>query len=253
MNPSDHFSSRFQTDQSSLSTISAREPCEICLGGASCEIVERDFTRERMEEGYNYLATIPSGACNVTVVQPMKTKNNLALRWTLDKDYYFNGGWMIEKSGNYSAGGNSFQYKRPDSFQDDGANAEYIKFSSQLTLGLHVFLIVKSRNLGVKFSYVLPPIKNSEQSLTNTHEKPTTVEPKRNSYDNAAAVNPQETGQGKQQRTREEQPYASYFFGRQNSEGSSAPGWVKDLKNMLVKWKEQLDRVTVRIEAVESK
>ena len=122
-----------------------------------------------MEEGYNYLATIPSGACNVTVTEPAKTKNNLALRWTrLDKDYYFNGGWMIEKSGNYSAGVNLFQYKRPDSFQDNDTNTEYIKFTSQLSLGIQVFLIVKSSNPGVKFNYVLPPIKNSQGSLTKS-------------------------------------------------------------------------------------
>ena len=213
-----------------------------------------------MEEGYNYLATIPSGACNVTVIEPKKTKNNLALRWTQsdghkDKDFYFNGGWMIEKSGNYSAGGNSFQYKRPDSFQDGGANTEYIKFTSQLSLGIHVFLIVKSSNPGVKFGYVLPPIKNSQEDLTNAQtEVHATVEPKRVSDVNeagggggggggGAGVEPHEDDREKQQQTkRGTQSYAPYLLGRQNGVSSAAPSWVKDLKSMLVKWKEQLDK-----------
>ena len=191
-----------------------------------------------MKKGYNYLATIPSGACNVTVIEPTKTKNNLALRWKLDKDYYFNGGWMIKQSGNYSAGGNSFQYERPGSFQDDGADAEYIKFTSQLSLGMDVFLIVKSSNPGVQFSYELPPIKNSQESLINTQEEHVTEEPKRVADQNAVGVEPQEVGRGKLQRTREE----PYLLGRQSGDGSSVPGWVDDFKKMLVTWKEQLDK-----------
>ena len=227
----------------SASDSATREPCQICLSGTFCEVVETDFEREEMEKGYNYLATIPSGACNVSVMEKTETKNHLALRWT---GGFFNGGWMIKKSGNYSAGGNSFQYKRPDSSQDDGDTTEYIKFTSQLSLGIHVYLIVKSSNLGVKFNYVLPPIKNSQEGLTKVNTQTVeqaTVEPKRVSDENEAGVEPHEDYRGKQQGSkRGEQSYAPYLLGRQNGDGSSAPSWIQDLNKMLLKWKEELDK-----------
>ena len=111
-----------------------------------------------MAEGYNYLATLPSGACDVAVAEKSTTENNLALRWTdkNDKNYYFNGDWMVQQSGNYSAGGNLFTYEHPEDARD-AASVERIKFASQLTRRIDVFLIVKAKNPGVKFSYVLPP------------------------------------------------------------------------------------------------
>ena len=88
-----------------------------------------------------------------------------------------------------------------------------------------------------------------------------TVEPKRLSDGNKAEVEPQEDDGGKQQKTiRREQSYVHYLLGRQSSDSSSAPGWVQDLKRMLVKWKEQLDeqikesqRLTNRISTNEGK
>merc|ERR1719370_2827103 len=86
---------------------------------------------------------------------------------------------MIEESGNYTAGGNSFQYGNPNSIVNVyNATVEYIKFTSQLSHKVDVFLVVKTENPGVQFSYVLPPIKNSQQSLTNAKEVRASEEPK---------------------------------------------------------------------------
>merc|ERR1719209_624044 len=148
-------------EMNSYETTTSREPCQICGTDKTCKTVADVFTREDMGKGYNFLATIPSGACNATVMEVRKSKNNLALRW---EKYKFNGDWMIKPSGNYTVGNNIFTYERPDDFQEEDALREYIQFKTQLTHGINVFLVVKENNPGVKFHYVLPPMQKPHAS-----------------------------------------------------------------------------------------
>ena len=139
-----------------------RATCDIChRNPQKCQAVSKFFTRERMTEGYHFIFAIPESACHITVLDKKSLKNSLALRWKLSKEYFLNGNWVIEGSGNYSAKGNSFSYFNHLSMNDSNESGQWIKFNTQLTQAVDVDLIYQSENKDVKFSYLLPPfIKN---------------------------------------------------------------------------------------------
>ena len=137
-----------------------RGACNICdTNPQNCEVVTNYFTKRKMTEGYQFMYTIPGGACNVTIIDTNGSGNSLALRWKHSREYFLNGDWVVKGSGNYSAGQNSFTYSNPK--DNSNHSGQWIKFSTQLTQAVDVDLIYQSENKDVKFSYLLPPfIKN---------------------------------------------------------------------------------------------
>ena len=215
-----------------------------------------------MEKGYNFLATIPSGACNATVTMEGQTKNNLALRW---KNYNFNGGWIIRRSGNYTAGSNLFTYERPDDPREGGnGSAESIRFASQLTHGIDVFLVVKAKNPGVKFSYVLPPIRTpragptkaasiSNETREDADKMGGNADKVAGNADKVAGIVSRDDRDDRNVARGVANIMMQPYFRQAAAGKSDKPGWVYDLQNMMVKWKQELERQGRRINSLEGR
>ena len=136
--------------------------CDICdTNPQKCQAVTKLFARKKLTEGYHFMYTIPESACHVLILEKHSSENFLALRWTVSKEYFLNGDWVIEGSGNYSAKGNSFTYFSPGSMKNSTYSGQWIKFDTQLTHAVDVDLIYQSENRGVEFSYFLPPFAKS--------------------------------------------------------------------------------------------
>ena len=85
---------------------------------------------------------IPSGARNIRVEEVAEAKNYLAVR-NERGEYYLNGHWYIQWSGDYKAAGTVIQYRR------DG-NKESFSAPGPLKEDLHIMVI--------KFFIIVVPI-----------------------------------------------------------------------------------------------
>ena len=82
--------------------------------------------------GYVEAMILPKGARNIRVEEVAEANNYLAVR--NDKgDYYINGNWYIQWSGDYDAGGTTIQYVR------DG-NKETFMAPGPLKEDLHIMV-----------------------------------------------------------------------------------------------------------------
>ena len=159
----------------SANFVTKRQSCQVCNSDANakrCKSIKNVFNRERLTGGYHYMMAIPAGACNVTITQLEVTNNVLALRWTFsESSYFFNGDWITQGSGNYTADDNAFTYTRSRKPTKDSTNGEKeeLRFSTQLTHSIDVCLISQNRrNHGVSITYTLPPIFVAETKPTNS-------------------------------------------------------------------------------------
>ena len=150
--------------------VEAIEVCNVC-SIMECEVYEKVFVREGMSAGYNLLASIPAGACNVTLQELAPTHNFLALKWNAEKKYFLNGNWMKEKSGNYTAKGNTFSYHGQDTVREKKAVEDQIIFTSQLSHKVDVYIVFKEKNPGILLQYVLPPIKKGKTQAQDKNRK----------------------------------------------------------------------------------
>jgi len=65
---------------------SARRPdrCGVCGGdNSTCHVISGIFTRTRLPPGYNRVATVPRGACNLNVTELAYSPNHLGIPNTL--------------------------------------------------------------------------------------------------------------------------------------------------------------------------
>ncbi|KAJ9575980.1 hypothetical protein L9F63_007169, partial [Diploptera punctata] len=127
--------------------------CGVCGGdNSTCRLVSGLFTRPQLPVGYNLIAQIPRGACNITIQELKQSRNYLALRKT-DGNYVINGNWAINWSGEYEAVGTRFTYRR-----QDANSGEVIDAPGPLLepVDLMVTLIYQQPNPGIKYEYMLP-------------------------------------------------------------------------------------------------
>lgn len=143
---------------------SAREDkCGICHGdGSSCETI-KDQYNETQGLGYVEATVIPENARNIRVEEIAEANNYLALK--NDKgDYYLNGHWFIQWSGDYEIAGTVVHYKRE-------GNKEMFEAVGPLKEPLHIMLLLQSHNPGVSFEYTVPKINASVGRRSDFHWK----------------------------------------------------------------------------------
>ncbi|XP_066961626.1 thrombospondin type-1 domain-containing protein 4-like isoform X4 [Macrobrachium rosenbergii] len=127
------------------------DSCGICGGdNSTCRIISGVFSRAKMPYGYNVIATLPSGASNITIQHIRPSTNYLALKH-LEGDFFLNGNWGINSSGSYQAAGTTFYYQRPERFQGDMVTA-----IGPLQHAVNVMVFYQSTNPGIKYEYHLP-------------------------------------------------------------------------------------------------
>lgn len=130
------------------------DQCGVCGGdNSTCRIVSGLYTRPTLPVGYNLIAKIPSGACNINITELKKSNNYLALR-TSSGNYIINGNWAIKWSGNYEAVGTTFTYIRHDS--QNNQLGESITAKGPTNEEIDLLIIFQHPNSGIKYEYSLP-------------------------------------------------------------------------------------------------
>ncbi|XP_068085411.1 thrombospondin type-1 domain-containing protein 4 [Anabrus simplex] len=127
------------------------DACGVCGGdNSTCRLVSGLFTRPTLPVGYNLIAQIPRGACNITISEMKHSRNYLALRRP-DGSFVINGNWAINWSGEYDAGGARFTYRR-----QDNSGGESISSPGPLLEPVDIMVIYQQPNPGIKYEYMLP-------------------------------------------------------------------------------------------------
>ncbi|XP_070542487.1 LOW QUALITY PROTEIN: A disintegrin and metalloproteinase with thrombospondin motifs 7-like [Ptychodera flava] len=122
--------------------------CGVCHGdGSTCKKVQDEY-KKLVGRGYEEATVIPPGARNIRVEEVAAANNYLALKGDTGQ-YYINGHWYIQWSGEYQAAGTTVIYER---------NGSREKFSAAgpTTEPLHIMLLFQSENPGVAFEYTIP-------------------------------------------------------------------------------------------------
>uniref|UniRef100_A0A3P9H6M9 ADAMTS-like 7 n=1 Tax=Oryzias latipes TaxID=8090 RepID=A0A3P9H6M9_ORYLA len=122
------------------------------------EVVRGNFSRDFLHVGYNKIAEIPAGACNISVQETKKSRNYLALQ-TRSGISIINGNWVIDRPGTYFALGTQLIYKRPNEIRS--WNGESITAPGPLTDDLHLYLIYQQPGPSVHYEYSIPIIIHS--------------------------------------------------------------------------------------------
>nr|XP_053639191.1 thrombospondin type-1 domain-containing protein 4-like isoform X2 [Cherax quadricarinatus] len=127
------------------------DSCGHCGGdNSSCRVIAGIFSRAKMPYGYNLIATLPRGAANITIQHVKPSTNYLALRHQ-GGEFFVNGNWAVNASGNYHSDGTTFTYQRPEHFQGDKVTA-----AGPLHQPVDVMLFYQANNPGIKYEYRLP-------------------------------------------------------------------------------------------------
>ncbi|XP_028411350.1 LOW QUALITY PROTEIN: SCO-spondin-like [Dendronephthya gigantea] len=125
---------------------SAREDrCGICRGdGSTCETRHQSFDQPH-GHGYTEALVIPAQSRNIVIQEVSGSSNFLALK-SPSGDYYLNGNWYIQWSGDYDVAGTSGRYSRRH-------NREMFRSKGPITEDLHVLLLYQGKNPGLKVQY----------------------------------------------------------------------------------------------------
>ncbi|XP_076354586.1 thrombospondin type-1 domain-containing protein 4-like isoform X2 [Tachypleus tridentatus] len=130
---------------------SSEKQCGMCSGkNNTCDVVSGLFTRPRLPRGYNLIARIPRGACNISITELRQSRNYLALRIRTGR-YVINGNWAIHPTGKYQAAGTTFVYKRHSTETQTG---ELISAEGPTTEPVDVL-----SNQGITYKYTIPSKK----------------------------------------------------------------------------------------------
>ncbi|XP_052279811.1 A disintegrin and metalloproteinase with thrombospondin motifs 7-like isoform X4 [Dreissena polymorpha] len=141
---------------------SAREDrCGVCHGdGTTCTTVKEQYN-ESQGLGYVEAGVIPKGARNIRVEEVAEAINFLALQ-NDQGEYYLNGHWFIQWSGDYTAAGTIIRYSRV-------GNKETVNAAGPTKEPLHVMLLLQSTNPGVVFEYTIPKTNITELRAPEFH------------------------------------------------------------------------------------
>ena len=105
-----------------IDSVAKEDRCGVCHGdGTSCKTVTDQFNKSE-GLGYENAIMLPTGARNIRVEEVAEANNYLAVRNTKGQ-YFLNGHWFIQWSGNYEAAGTIIHYKRDgnkESFEAPG-------------------------------------------------------------------------------------------------------------------------------------
>ncbi|XP_064474281.1 A disintegrin and metalloproteinase with thrombospondin motifs 7-like isoform X2 [Ornithodoros turicata] len=86
--------------------------CGICHGdGTQCITVRKEFT-QKQGLGYIEVGKIPKGARNIHIEEVAQSSNYVAIQGAADGEFFLNGEWFIQWSGEYAAAGTTLFYQR---------------------------------------------------------------------------------------------------------------------------------------------
>jgi len=105
-----------------IESTAREDQCGVCHGdGTTCATIKQNFDKQ-IGIGYVEATVIPAGARNIRVEEVAEATNYLAIR-NDQGQYYLNGHWYIQWSGDYEAAGTVIHYRRDgnrESFDSPG-------------------------------------------------------------------------------------------------------------------------------------
>ncbi|KAB7494289.1 Thrombospondin type-1 domain-containing protein 4, partial [Armadillidium nasatum] len=126
------------------------DSCGICGGNNStCRLISGVYLRPNLPFGYNLIATLPSGAQNLSIYHTRPSSNYLALR-EMGGNYILNGPSGMNSSGSFESSGTIFTYSRP---HVNGGDHLYAR--GPTTHSLDVMLFYQMPDPGIKYEYRL--------------------------------------------------------------------------------------------------
>lgn len=122
--------------------------CGICHGdGTQCLTIRGTFD-QKTGIGYVEAVVVPKGARNIKVVEVSEALNYIAVKGE-DDEFYLNGQWFIQWSGEYKAAGTMLYYQR------DGEK-ESLHAPGPIKENLKILLLYQAENPGLTYEYTIP-------------------------------------------------------------------------------------------------
>lgn len=239
------------------------QACNTCkINTQHCKEIHDIFARKKMDHGYQYIDTVPAGACNVLITLNQGSWNFLALRWiSKDKFFFLNGDWKIQKSGNYTIHHNAFNYL--NAYVSKGETAgDQVQFYTQLTHSMEVYLIIQSKNMGVNIRYQLP--QQQHEVMSQKYANKPTISSNgtviKAGSESEASDFAETVKLGHDRRHSNPMPYKTRLNAKKSSWlplqyqadsalGSSRPAWVNDLHNIMNSWFHDLEEMKKTMKA----
>ncbi|XP_028966579.1 A disintegrin and metalloproteinase with thrombospondin motifs 7 [Galendromus occidentalis] len=131
-----------------IETSAQEDRCGICHGdGTQCVTIQKLFN---VTEGLGYveIGRIPQGARNIRVEEVRESTNYIAVQGA-GGEFYLNGQWFIQWTGDYPAAGTTLFYERK-------TERDVLYAPGPIKEGIVIFLLFQSENPGVKYEYTMP-------------------------------------------------------------------------------------------------
>ncbi|GAB0094710.1 thrombospondin type-1 domain-containing protein 4 [Sergentomyia squamirostris] len=122
-------------------------------GTLICRPISEIFTKTPLPAGYVHIATIPSGASNISITEQKNSINLLVLR-NENQSSIINGDYTVSSSDIYEAAGTTFDYRRIDNAIN--GVTEWITSLGPTAEPIHLMVLAQQQNPGIKYEYLLP-------------------------------------------------------------------------------------------------
>uniref|UniRef100_A0A0P5WCA6 A disintegrin and metalloproteinase with thrombospondin motifs n=3 Tax=Daphnia magna TaxID=35525 RepID=A0A0P5WCA6_9CRUS len=132
--------------------------CGVCHGdGTQCNTIRGNYTEP---DGIDYveMVVIPKGARNIRLIEADEAANYIAIQSVETNEYYLNGQWTVQWSGEYRAGFTLIYYRREGELEEvhiPGPSLEDLRF----------LLLFRAPNAGVSYEYTV-----ANENITRTPE-----------------------------------------------------------------------------------
>lgn len=122
--------------------------CGICHGdGTTCQTVRGEYNHES-GVGYIEALVIPKGSRNIRVEEVEDVSNYIAVRGETG-EYFLNGNWLIQWTGEYPAGGSTLYYRRE-------GEKETVHIPGPSAENLSIMILYQTANPGLTYEYTIP-------------------------------------------------------------------------------------------------
>ncbi|XP_076069454.1 ADAM metallopeptidase with thrombospondin type 1 motif B [Oratosquilla oratoria] len=123
--------------------------CGLCHGDGTQCVTYRGVFNKTIGSGYTEVVSIPKGARNIKAEETDDAANYFAVKDAESDEYFLNGGWLIQWSGEYSAHGLMMYYRRTD-------ETEQLFMPGPIKTSIAFMLLFQTNNPGVRWEYTIP-------------------------------------------------------------------------------------------------
>ena len=219
--------------------------------------MKKVYIRQVKKGQYNYVTTLPHGACNVSI-ETGDIGNYLALRWESNKKFFLNGDWIIDEGGNYTIKKTSFVYETRDMTSTNESSDKFfnrVSFKSTLSGELEVYLLAQRPNTGLEYSFFLPPKATTAATSVPSNASKAFQTNAQMDQDQAEDDDSVSAGSKSSRQNGVYQNFPGLAYPRLDASplASSAPWWIADFNNVMKLWLKRLEKAEKEISWLKSR